>query len=80
MKSIIAPVTRTLRRVRLLLDDRRQPVLRLKLCAHVDVRLAHARADERPVAIGAGVEEIVEIDRLMGAMKVADADMNDPRA
>ncbi len=73
------PVTRTVVARGLLLDDRRQPVLRLELRAHVDVRLAHARADERPVVVGAGVEKVVEIDRLMGAMEVADADVDDSR-
>ncbi len=77
MKSIIAPVTRTARRVGLLLDDGRQPVLRLELFPHVDVGLAHAGADDRPIAIDPGIEQVVEIDRLMGAVKVADADMED---
>ena len=54
MKSIIAPVTRAAGRVRLLLDDRRQPVLRLRVSARiVDVGVAHAGADDRPVAIAA---------------------------
>ncbi len=65
--------------VGLLLDHRRQPVLRLELFAHVDVGLAHARADDRPFMVGPGVEKVVEIDRLMGAVKVADADMDDAR-
>ena len=42
--------------------------------------VAHARSDDRPVVIAAGVEEIVEIDRLMRAMKIADAEMNDAGA
>ena len=48
-----------------------------ELLAHGHVGLAHAGADDRPVAVAPGVEEVVEIDRLMGAMKIADADMDE---
>jgi hypothetical protein len=47
------------RGARLLLDHGRQPVLRAELLPHVDVRLAHARADERPVVVEPGVEQVV---------------------
>ena len=33
----------------------------------------------RPVVVAAGVEQIVEIDRLMGAVEIADAEMHDAR-
>ena len=46
----------------------------------VHVGVAHAGADDRPIVVAAGVEQIVEIDRLMRAMKIADADMNDAGA
>ena len=69
-----------MRRLRLLLDDCRQPVLFLKLLTDRDVRIAHPRPDDRPVVIAPGVEQIVEIDRLMRAVKVADANMNDAGA
>ena len=42
--------------LRFLLDDGREPVLRRELLPHRDVGLAHARADDRPVVIGAGIE------------------------
>src|SRR6185437_10301000 len=45
-----------------------------------DIRIPHPRPYDRPVMIAAGVEEIVEIDRLVGAVKIADADMNDAGA
>ena len=37
----------------------------------------HPGADQRPVVVAAGVEQVVEIDRLMRAMKIADAEMHD---
>ena len=37
----------------------------------------HAGADHRPVVVAAGVEQVVEIDRLMRAMEIADAEMHD---
>ena len=68
------------RRLRLLLDDRRQVILSGELGAHVDVVFAHAGADDRPVVIAPGGEQIVEINRLMRAMEIADADVNDAGA
>jgi hypothetical protein len=67
------------RRMRLLLDDGRQPILATQRLAHQFVGVAHAGSDDRPVEVGAGVEQFVEINRLMGAMEIADADMKDAR-
>ncbi len=77
MKSIIAPVTRAAHVIGLLLDHGGQPILRLQLLAHGFVGLAHAGADERPVVVEADVEQVVEIDGLVGAMEIADAEMHD---
>jgi len=61
----------------LLLDDGGQPVLRHELLAHRLVGGANADADQRPVVVAAKIEEVVEIDRLMRAVEVADADVHD---
>ncbi len=68
------------RRVGFLFDDGRQPILLGELLAHDDVVVFHAGADERPIVVAPGAEQVVEIDRLMGAMKVADAEMHDAGA
>ena len=70
-------MTRARAAVGFLLDHGGQPVLRHQLLAHGLVGLADAGADQGPVMIGAGGEEVVEIDGLMGAVEVADAEMDD---
>ena len=60
-----------------LLDDGGQPVLFLELLPSDLLAVEHAGADDRPVMTGAGVEQIVEIDRLVRAMEIADAEMHD---
>ncbi len=62
---------------RILLDHRGQPVLLLQLLAACLLALEHAGADDRPVMSVARVEQIVEIDRLMRAVEIADAEMQD---
>ena len=52
----------------------------LELLVDRHVGIAHPGADDRPVMIAAGVEEIVEIDCLVRAVKIADAKMNDAGA
>ncbi len=76
-KSIIAPVTRAELLIGLLLDHGGQPVLSLQLLAHGLVGWPHARADQRPVVIEPEVEQVIEIDGLMRAMEIADAEMHD---
>ena len=49
-------------------------------CAADLLAVEHAGADQRPVMIAAGVEEVVEIDGLMGAVEIADAEMQDAGA
>jgi len=66
-------------RARFLLDDGRQPILLAELFPHEDVGCADARADQRPIVLAAIIEEIIEVDRLMRAMKVAYAEMKMPR-
>ena len=44
------------------------------------VAVEHAGADERPVVVAPGIEQVVEIDRLMGAVEIADAEMHDAGA
>ena len=61
----------------ILLDDGRQPVLLLKLRAARFFAIEYARADDRPVMPFARIEQIVEIDRLVRAMEIADAEMQD---
>ena len=68
------------RRMGFLLDDGRQPVLLGELVAHDGVVVPHAGADERPIMVASGAEQVVEIDRLVRAVKVADAEMHDARA
>ena len=80
MKSIIAPVTRTVVASASCSTTVVSQSCACELLAHVDVGVAHARADERPVVVVAGVEQVVEIDRLMGAVEVADADVEDAGA
>ena len=70
----------SLGRVRFLLDDRRQPILLAELLPDQRIGGADACADHRPIVAGTTVEEIVEIDGLMRAMKIADAKMKDARA
>ena len=67
-------------RICFLLDDGCQPVLFFELLANVDIGVTNTGADNRPVMIAAGVEQIVEIDRLMRPVKIADANMNDAGA
>jgi hypothetical protein len=74
----MAPVTRALDCVGFLLDHGGQPILRHQLLAHGFVGIAHAGADKGPVVTGAGGEQIVQVDGLMSAMEVADAEMDDP--
>ena len=57
-----------------LLDGRVQPVLRRHPVAHV--RAAQAHAADAPRAAGRG-DRVVGVDRLMGAMKRADAEVDD---
>ena len=40
----------------------------------------HAGADQRPVMVVPGIEEVVEIDGLVRAMEIADAEMHDAGA
>ncbi len=65
------------RPVIVLLDDGGQEILRLQLVAHGPVGRHHAGADDRPVMRLAGVEQVIEIDRLMSAVEVADPEMQD---
>ncbi len=79
-KSIIGPVTRTVVACASCSTTVVKLILRGELGAHVDVVFAHAGADDRPVVIASRSEQIVEIDRLMGAVEIADADVNDSGA
>ena len=60
-----------------LLDDRGQPVLRLKDGAALLLALENAGTDQRPVMAEAEIEQVVKIDGLVGAVEVADTEMND---
>ena len=60
-----------------LFDDSGQPILRLEFLPHVLVGNAHAGPDQGPVAVDPQIEQRVEIDRLVGAMEIADAEMDD---
>lgn len=46
--------------------------------AHCPVTGANACADESPFMIFAGIEQVVQIHRLMGAVEVTDADVENP--
>ena len=62
-----------------LLDHGGQPVLRLEPGAAGLLALEHTGADQRPVMPLARVEQVVEIDRLVRAVEIADAEMHDAR-
>ena len=76
-KSIIAPVTRACHVAGVLLDHGGQPILLLELLAAGLLAVEDAGADDRPVVVEPGIEQVVEIDRLMRAVEVADAEMQD---
>ena len=58
-------------------DQRRQTVLRQELFPHRRIIGAHARAKDRPIMRFATLHQTVQIPRLMRAVKIAHADMND---
>ena len=60
-----------------LLDDGGQPVLAGEGVAHLHVVGGDAGADDRPVAVAAGVHQPVEVDLEVGAVEVADAEVDD---
>ena len=60
-----------------LLDDGGQPVLRGQPVAPGPLALEDAGADDRPVAVHAAVEQRIEIDRLVRAVEIANAEMQD---
>jgi hypothetical protein len=60
-----------------LLDHRGQKILAREFFAPRPLALENPRPDQRPIAVDAGVEQIVEIDRLVRAMEIADAEMQD---
>jgi hypothetical protein len=57
-----------------------EPVLRLKSAAHGLIARTDAGPEQRPIEIPAPVEQVVEIDRLMGTVEIADADVQDAGA
>ena len=59
------------------IDHRRQPVLRRQPAPLLGVEGLDPRADDRPVEIAALLEEPVQVEHLVGAMEVADADVED---
>ena len=61
------------------IDHRRQPVLRRQQAPLLGVVGLDPGADDRPVEIAALLEEPVQVDHLVGAMEVADADVKDAR-
>ncbi len=61
----------------ILLDHRGQPILFLQLPAACLLAVEHARADDRPIMSEASIEQIVEINGLVRAVKIADAEMHD---
>ena len=62
--------------VGLLLDHGGEPVLPHQLLPHRLIGRAYAGAHQRPVVPLTQIEQRVEIDGLMGAMKIADAEMH----
>ncbi len=54
-----------------------QKILCRQLVAHGLIGGQDTGPDDRPVVIRAGVEQIIQIDRLMGAVKIADTEMDD---
>ena len=76
-KSIMAPVTRAVLLVGRLLHDRAQEVLLFQQLPHALVRRQHTGADDRPVVIGTGLEQRVQIHCLVCTVKIADAEVQD---
>ena len=66
-------------RTRLPLHHRAQPVLRRESRAHGSVGCAHSGTDDRPLAGVSPRQQIVEIHRLVGPVKVPHPDVHDPR-
>lgn len=60
-----------------LLYNGRQEILCGEFFAHHRIRRQDTRADDREVMVRSGVEEVVEINRLMGAVEIANAEMHD---
>jgi hypothetical protein len=63
--------------IRLLFHDGRQKVLCQELPAHSLVALANACTYDCPITVESEIEEIVEINGLMGSVEIADSDMKD---
>ncbi|OIQ70133.1 hypothetical protein GALL_482580 [mine drainage metagenome] len=62
------------------LDHGGEVVLRRKRRAHLGIAFAHTGANQRPVVAKARVEQVVQIDRLMGAVEGAGSEMDDTDA
>ena len=61
------------------LDQGGQIVLRFKLVAHRAVIGPHTGADQRPILRQTLLHQLVQIPRLMGAVEIAQTDVDDPR-
>src|SRR5690606_4970648 len=62
------------------LDHRRKAILRLERTSHRCIVRPHACAKDCPIVTLSERKQIVEINRHMGAVKVANAYMHDPRS
>ena len=60
---------------RLKLHHRCEPILVLQRLSHRSIAWADACADEGPVKVLPGIEEFIQVHRLVSAMKIADADV-----
>jgi len=60
-----------------LLDHGGQPILLFQLEATDLLALEDARADQGPIMADAGIEKVVEINSLVRAMEIANAEMHD---
>ncbi len=68
-----------LRIIGFLFDNCGKPVLRLERVPHGIITATHTSADQRPIVPLTHSEQIVQIDSLVSAMKIADAEMHDAR-
>jgi hypothetical protein len=56
---------------------RGKPVLRLERLPHRPVASTDAGTDQSPIEISSGIEEIIEVHGLVGAVKVTNTNMQD---
>ncbi len=80
-REIVDHHTRDARRraAGILLNDGREPILPRKALAHGGVMRCDPSPNDREITAEALVEQVIQIHRHMGAVEIADTDMEDAR-